>query len=70
MNCNRRNSHGNHGSKCRELAHAFTHTLYINTVTTTWCEALTLDLARHCEGGRGEGGGAIRRGKTKKAVGI
>ena len=43
MNFNRRNSHGNHGSKRRELAqharsrgsHAFTHTLYINTVTTT-----------------------------------
>ena len=38
-----------YGSKRRELAqrahphgsHAFTHTLnYINTVTTTWCEAL------------------------------
>ena len=40
MNFNKRNSHGNgHGSKRRELAqhahsrgaHAFTHTLYINT---------------------------------------
>ena len=40
---NRRGSHGHHGSKRREQeqqahshgSHAFTHTLYINTVTTT-----------------------------------
>ena len=46
-NFNRRNSHGHHGSKRREVSqdahshgsHAFTHTLYISTVTTTWCEA-------------------------------
>ena len=47
-NFHRRSSHGHRGSKRRELAqhahsrgsHAFTHTLYINTVTTTtWCEA-------------------------------
>ena len=25
--------------KCRNGSHAFTRTLYINTVTTTWCEA-------------------------------
>ena len=31
---NSRGSHGHLGSKC-----AFTHTLYINTVTTTLCEA-------------------------------
>ena len=39
-NSNRRRSHGHHGSKRRELAqhahshgpHAFTHTLYVNTV--------------------------------------
>ena len=45
---NRRNSHGQHGSKRRELAqhahsrgsHPFTHTLnHINTVTTRLCEA-------------------------------
>ena len=42
-NYNTRNSHVHRGSKRRELAqrayssgsHAFTHTLYINTVTTT-----------------------------------
>ena len=42
MNFNRRNSHGNHGSKRLELAqhahsrgpYAFTHTLYINTTIT------------------------------------
>ena len=46
-NFNRRRSQGHHGSKRRELAqhayshgsHAFTHTLDINTVTTTLCEA-------------------------------
>ena len=46
-NFNRRSSHGYRGSKRRELAQhahsrgsrAFTHTLYINTVTTTQCEA-------------------------------
>ena len=46
-NFTRRNSDGHHGSKRRELAqhshsrgsHAFTHTLYIYTVTTTWYEA-------------------------------
>ena len=56
MNFNGRNSHGNHGSKRRELAqhahshgsHAFTHTLYINTVTTTWCEA-PAQLLHHLE---------------------
>ena len=43
----KRDSHGHHGSKRRELAqHILTwiarihsHS-YINTVTTTWCEAL------------------------------
>ena len=45
-NFDRCNSRGHHGSKRRELAqhthphgsYAFTQTLYINTVTTTWCE--------------------------------
>ena len=45
-NFNRRSSHGHHGSKRHKLAqhahsrgsHTFTHTLYINTVTTTLCE--------------------------------
>ena len=46
-NFNKRDSHGHHGSKHPELVkhahshglHAFTHILYINTVTTTWCVA-------------------------------
>ena len=47
-NFNRRSSHGNHGSKRRELAaqhahshgsHAFASHTYIDTVTTTSCEA-------------------------------
>ena len=46
-NFNRRDSHGHHGSKRRELSqhahsrgsHAFTRTLTINTVTTTRCKA-------------------------------
>ena len=45
-NFNRRSPHVHHGSKRRKLAqrahsrgsHAFTHTLYINTFTTTLCE--------------------------------
>ena len=48
-NFNRRNSHGHHGSKRCKLvqhahshgSHAFIHTLYINTVTLTWCEVPT-----------------------------
>ena len=46
-NFNRCNSHGHHDSKRHELkqhahshgSHGFTCTLYINTVTATWCEA-------------------------------
>ena len=46
-NFNRRSSHDHHSSKRHKLvqhvhsrgSQAFTHTFYINTVTTTLCEA-------------------------------
>ena len=50
-NFNRCSSHGHHGSQSQRHkmvqhahshgSHAFTHTLYTNTVTTTWCKAPT-----------------------------